>query len=86
MLLLSIAVIIGIVLALGSKYLAVEVDTRVEDVFKMLPGLNCGACGSAGCRQFAEKLVNGEADVGGCRPSTAQAKEAIAAYLKSKTQ
>ncbi|MDD2434247.1 MAG: (Fe-S)-binding protein [Bacilli bacterium] len=84
--LLVIAIIIGVTLALGAKYLAVKEDTRVSDVTNMLPGLNCGGCGSAGCHQFAEKLVSGEVQVSGCRPSKPEVKTAIEAYLKEHQQ
>ncbi len=36
------------------------------DVYKLLPGLNCGACGCSTCMEFATKLVNREADPEDC--------------------
>jgi electron transport complex protein RnfB len=35
-------------------------DPRIEPVQEALPGANCGACGFAGCRNFAEALVKAE--------------------------
>ncbi len=32
-------------------------DPRIDDVEASLPGANCGGCGYAGCRNFAEALV-----------------------------
>ncbi len=32
-------------------------DPRIDDVEAKLPGANCGGCGFAGCRAFAEALV-----------------------------
>ena len=32
----------------------------------MLPNANCGACGNAGCYDFAVKVVDGEAKINGC--------------------
>ena len=81
--LVAIAIILGIALALGSKYLAVQDDKRVEDVTKLLPGLNCGGCGSAGCHQFANLLVDKKATVDKCRPSKAEQKQAINTYLET---
>ncbi len=36
------------------------------DVYKLLPGHNCGACGCSTCMEFATKLVNREADPEDC--------------------
>ncbi len=35
----------------------VEEDPRIDQVQEVLPGANCGGCGSAGCRNFAERCV-----------------------------
>ena len=34
---------------------------RIEDIFKRLPGYDCGSCGSPTCRTFAEDIVQGHA-------------------------
>ncbi len=38
----------------------VEEDPRIDQVEALLPGANCGGCGSAGCRNFAERCVKTE--------------------------
>jgi RnfABCDGE-type electron transport complex B subunit len=38
----------------------VEEDPRIDDVEKALPGANCGGCGQAGCRAFAQFCVESE--------------------------
>jgi len=38
------------------------------DVYKLLPGTNCGQCGEATCLAFAVKLVAEGAAVAACRP------------------
>jgi Na+-translocating ferredoxin:NAD+ oxidoreductase RNF subunit RnfB len=47
----------AVLIALAEKKLRVWEDPRIDAVTDMLPGTNCGACGSAGCRAFAEELV-----------------------------
>ena len=53
--------VVGVVAALILYFVAqkfkVEEDPRIDDVEKMLPGANCGGCGFAGCRNFAEACV-----------------------------
>ncbi|MCQ2370224.1 MAG: ferredoxin, partial [Paludibacteraceae bacterium] len=38
----------------------VEEDPRIDQVQSCLPGANCGGCGSAGCRNFAERCVKAD--------------------------
>jgi electron transport complex protein RnfB len=41
-------------------------DPRIDAVVDLLPGSNCGACGQAGCRAFAEALVTGSTQPATC--------------------
>ena len=54
-------VLIGVVLYLISKKFAVESDPRIGQIEELLPGANCGGCGFAGCRAFAEACVKNPA-------------------------
>lgn len=77
-----LAALIGVLLAVASKFLYVEQDERIEKVTEMLPGYNCGACGKAGCANFAEALVTGEAPaVSGCKIIKPDKKQAVKDYL-----
>lgn len=79
---LLIAAVLGLLLAIASKYLAVKEDPRVAEVTKMLPGANCGGCGFAGCSGMADSLVNGNnKNLSGCRPCKPENKEKIKEYL-----
>jgi Na+-translocating ferredoxin:NAD+ oxidoreductase RNF subunit RnfB len=71
----------GIGLAVAHRLLKVEEDPRLEIVEEMLPGSNCGACGEAGCRAFAEKLLAGAVAPSKCSVSNEEAIEDIAAML-----
>jgi len=64
----GLGAIFGILLSVAARVFAVEVDERVEQISEVLPGANCGACGYAGCNNFAEAVCSGNADVGGCIP------------------
>jgi ArsR family metal-binding transcriptional regulator len=41
---------------------------KALDVYKLLPGLNCGECGEATCLAFALKVVAQAAEIAACRP------------------
>ncbi len=62
--------LLGLLFSLGlvfaDKKLRVVEDPRIESVAEALPQANCGACGYAGCRAFAEALVRGDAAADGC--------------------
>jgi len=76
-----LGVVLGLVLAVASKKLAVEEDPRIDEVEEMLPHANCGACGYPGCRPFAEALVKGEEPPSKCTVSSADGVAAIASFL-----
>lgn len=70
------------VLAFAFEKLKVEEDPRIEEVYETLPGLNCGACGHAGCHNLAEKIVaQGTLDNLRCPPAGAEIEEKIAEIL-----
>jgi electron transport complex protein RnfB len=47
----------AIVLFFVAQRFKVFEDPRIDEVESNLPGANCGGCGYAGCRNFAETLV-----------------------------
>jgi len=71
----------GGLIAVAHRHLRVWEDPRIDAVTNELPGSNCGACGFAGCRSFAEGLVAGQGSPAGCTQMTADAIETVATYL-----
>ena len=78
---LAIALVFGVILVICSNVFAVKKDERIEKVENLLAKSNCGGCGKAGCAQFAEALVMGEAKLSDCRATPAANKEKIAQIL-----
>lgn len=52
-----IGAISALILYAIAQRFKVEEDPRIDRVEKLLPGANCGGCGKAGCRNFAESCV-----------------------------
>ncbi|HUS57390.1 MAG TPA: RnfABCDGE type electron transport complex subunit B [Planctomycetota bacterium] len=73
----ALAVIFGVGLAIASKVFAIDTDPRVDKILENLPGVNCGACGSAGCASLAEAIVKGEAPADACPVATETARKII---------
>ncbi|MGE4586411.1 MAG: Fe-S cluster domain-containing protein [Mangrovibacterium sp.] len=50
----------AVILYLAARKFRVYEDPRIDEVEKALPGANCGGCGFAGCRAFAEACVKAD--------------------------
>lgn len=73
-------------LSLAHKKLYVEEDPRISLVLDELPGANCGGCGYPGCASFAENLVSGDVNIGGCPVSGDEAIEEVGNILGIKVE
>jgi Na+-translocating ferredoxin:NAD+ oxidoreductase RNF subunit RnfB len=72
---------LAMLLILANKKLWVFEDPRIDAVEELLPHSNCGACGTAGCRPFAEALLAGTVQPGQCTVNSHSANEEIADFL-----
>ncbi|NLK62113.1 MAG: RnfABCDGE type electron transport complex subunit B [Fusobacteria bacterium] len=63
---------LGLFLAIAAKKFEVKLDPKVEKLIETLPGVNCGACGYAGCNAYADAISKGEAAVNLCAPGGAE--------------
>jgi len=61
-----IGLFFGILLSIASKIFAVKTDPKITQVREALPGANCGACGFAGCDQYAESIAKSESEITLC--------------------
>ncbi|MFY9974778.1 MAG: RnfABCDGE type electron transport complex subunit B [Chromatiaceae bacterium] len=77
----ALGLTLAAVLVLANRQLYVYEDPRIDEVEDLLPKANCGACGTAGCRQFAEKLVQGELEPGRCTVNSNEMNQVIADFL-----
>lgn len=71
----------GALIALANARLKVWEDPRIDQVSDLLPGANCGACGFAGCRAFAEAVIKGETPPATCTVMGEGEREEVAHYL-----
>lgn len=55
-----LSVIAAVILFFVAQKFKVFEDPRIDEVQEILPAANCGGCGFAGCRNFAEALVAAE--------------------------
>lgn len=52
-----IGIIAGGMLTIADKFMAVKMDETAASILAALPGANCGACGYAGCEDYANALA-----------------------------
>jgi len=71
----------AIILLIAREKLKVEVDPRVLQVQRALPGLDCGGCGFAGCAQYAEAVLENPELIGRCAPGGQAVAAEIARIL-----
>ena len=53
----------------------------MEQLLAALPGTECGQCGHAGCRPYAEALAGGETQVDACAPGGSAGRVALSRIL-----
>lgn len=82
----GLGLLFGFLLAVAGKKFAVKVDPRQEEILKILPGSNCGACGFAGCTGMAEALARKGAGVASCPVVGAETLRKIGEILGEEIQ
>ncbi len=82
-LVVATGLISGIILTLAAKFMAVPVDETAVKVRDALPGANCGACGYAGCDDYAAAIAADPENVPAnlCIPGGASTASSIASIL-----
>lgn len=80
----GLGVVLGAILGVAAKWLAVEENPIEAELQAMLPGSQCGQCGYVGCAQAAAALARGEAPVTLCPPGGRAVAEALAKKLGVK--
>jgi electron transport complex protein RnfB len=71
----------AVVLLIASEKLKVVQDERIERVAAALPNINCGACGFAGCQDYAKMVVADATLLGRCFPGGSKTMGKIAEIL-----
>ena len=83
----SVTILAGVAMVFGAAISIVQArfnvweDPRIDAVRDLLPGADCGACGQAGCRAFAQAVVAGTAVPAECTVLGPDEREDVAEYL-----
>jgi electron transport complex protein RnfB len=77
----GVTTVFGAFISLVNAKFKVWEDPRIEGVRELLPGADCGACGQAGCRAFAEELTRGSVEPATCTVMGEDDRADVATYL-----
>ena len=77
----GVGILCGGALTAAAMYFAVKEDPRVEKALEILPGVNCGGCGYAGCADYAKAVVLEGAPPHLCAPGGSETTCALCELL-----
>jgi len=77
----AMGLILGGLLGVAARFLAVKENPLEEELKELLPGSQCGQCGFPGCTGAAQALADGSAPVNLCPPGGRAVVQALAAKL-----
>jgi len=78
---LVLGALFGVGLAVAGRFFRVTTDPRVEALLAALPGVNCGACGFAGCEGYARAVAEKKAEPTLCMPGGRKTSAALAEIM-----
>jgi electron transport complex protein RnfB len=84
--LLLLAVVMSLVLGWANQAFHVEIDPRVEEIERVLPGANCAGCGYVGCGDYAEAVALDGASAALCAPGGESCAQAVAEIMGVELQ
>jgi len=79
---LLLGFVLGFIISFVSSKFYVKEDERLKVIESMLPGANCGACGNAGCKAYADKIFNKESNGDECTVLKGDKKTDLQNYIK----
>ena len=77
----SVGLFFAVGLLIASIKLKIVQDERIAKAFECLPNANCGACGFAGCQDYAQAVVGDPTLLGKCYPGGKKVADMVATVL-----
>jgi electron transport complex protein RnfB len=76
-----LGIIFGLGLTVAARFFTVVKNEKLEQVEQILPQINCGACGFAGCAAYAAAVVGTQAALDLCTPGGEVVAKKLAAIM-----
>ena len=77
----GIGIVCGSALAVAARFFGIDEDPRVEKAADLLPSVNCGGCGYAGCTEYAKAVVLEGAEVTLCTAGGSDVLHSLSALM-----
>ncbi len=77
----GIGLVCSVILVIAAKVMAMPADELFDAIRAELPGANCGACGYAGCDDYAKAVAHSGAKTNLCIPGGAGTAAAVSAAM-----
>ncbi len=74
---LALGLVAGVLLSVASKAFDVKKDEKLDEISRILPGANCGACGYAGCADYAKAVFSSGEKATLCKVGGAKTSDKI---------
>ena len=82
----GLGILATVILFIAAKFMHVPVDEREVALRAALPGANCGACGFAGCDDYAKALAAGGVKTNLCVPGGDACAKAVSEILGTEAE
>jgi electron transport complex protein RnfB len=79
--LVIMSAVFGLLLGWASHQFKIDEDPLADEIDAILPQTQCGQCGFAGCRPYAEAMASGDAEINRCPPGGEAVVNELAALL-----
>lgn len=77
----GLGLLVSILLVVASYFFKIDEEETMKQIRECLPGANCGACGYAGCDEYARALALGECEANLCVPGSTQVANDLSRIL-----
>lgn len=72
-----LGLLLGLIIGLCNKFLQIDGNSYIDEVYELLPQINCGMCGNPSCIVMAEAILEKGIPVSNCRPCKMEKREVI---------
>ena len=77
----GIGLLLGVIIGLCDRFLKVDEDDVINNVYSLLPQINCGICGNPSCKKMAETIVENGKNIEDCKPCKVENRKNIEQIL-----
>lgn len=77
----GLGLLLGLIIGLCNRFLKVDEEDIINQIYDLLPQINCGMCGNPSCKKMAKEIVEKGLEIEACKPCKNENKKAIIQIL-----